>query len=104
MVHDDIPRSFIPFPPLLSLASPIPLSPHPLSPYPLQGTGDHCCEYMTGGCVVSLGPVGRNVAAGMTGGLGYFFDAEGDFTDKVGVESLDYCPVWAIFTRATGQI
>ena len=49
----------------------------------VEGAGDHCCEYMTGGCVVSLGPVGRNVAAGMTGGLGYFFDAEGDFTDKV---------------------
>lgn len=49
----------------------------------VEGTGDHCCEYMTGGCVVSLGRVGRNVAAGMTGGLGYFFDEEGDFPDKV---------------------
>ena len=56
---------------------------HSYTVFTLQGTGDHCCEYMTGGCVVSLGPVGRNVAAGMTGGLGYFFDAEGDFTDKV---------------------
>ena len=44
----------------------------------VEGTGDHCCEYMTGGTVVSLGPVGRNVAAGMTGGLGYFFDEEGE--------------------------
>jgi glutamate synthase (ferredoxin) len=52
----------------------------------VEGTGDHCCEYMTGGCVVSLGPVGRNVAAGMTGGLGYFYDSEGDFTDKVNSE------------------
>lgn len=48
----------------------------------VEGTGDHCCEYMTGGCVVALGTVGRNVAAGMTGGLGYFFDEEGDFCDK----------------------
>lgn len=38
---------------------------------------------MTGGVIVCLGSVGRNVAAGMTGGLGYFFDAEGDFPSKV---------------------
>ncbi len=49
----------------------------------VEGTGDHCCEYMTGGCVVSLGSVGRNVAAGMTGGLGYFYDADGLFPEKV---------------------
>jgi len=41
----------------------------------IEGTGDHCCEYMTGGVVVSLGPVGRNVGAGQTGGWGYFLDA-----------------------------
>eukprot|EP00887_Chlorella_sp_A99_P001969 scaffold18.g1969.t1 len=52
----------------------------------VEGAGDHCCEYMTGGAVVSLGPVGRNVAAGMTGGLGYFYDEEGDFPDKVNAE------------------
>ena len=49
----------------------------------VEGTGDHCCEYMTGGTVVCLGSVGRNVAAGMTGGLGYFLDEEEDFCDKV---------------------
>jgi len=37
----------------------------------VEGTGDHCCEYMTGGVVVVLGPVGRNVGAGQTGGWGY---------------------------------
>eukprot|EP00798_Chlamydomonas_sp_ICE-L_P001365 gene1365-32729_t len=52
----------------------------------VEGTGDHCCEYMTGGVVVALGSVGRNVAAGMTGGLGYFYDGEGDFCDKVNAE------------------
>ena len=52
----------------------------------VEGTGDHCCEYMTGGCVVVLGTVGRNVAAGMTGGLGYFYDEIGDFPDKVNSE------------------
>jgi len=52
-----------------------------------EGAGDHCCEYMTGGAVVMLGSVGRNVGAGMTGGIGYFYDDEGDdFLDKVNNE------------------
>lgn len=51
-----------------------------------EGTGDHCCEYMTGGVVVVLGPVGRNVGAGMTGGLGYFYDADGSFTQRLNTE------------------
>ncbi len=50
----------------------------------VEGTGDHCCEYMTGGAVVCIGTTGRNVGAGMTGGLGYFLDEEDNFTDKVG--------------------
>jgi glutamate synthase (ferredoxin) len=49
----------------------------------VEGTGDHCCEYMTGGCVVVLGKVGRNVGAGMTGGIGYFLDEDGTFASKV---------------------
>ena len=49
----------------------------------MEGTGDHCCEYMTGGTVVCLGTTGRNVAAGMTGGLAYFYDEEGDVDTKV---------------------
>jgi glutamate synthase (ferredoxin) len=52
----------------------------------VEGTGDHCCEYMTGGVVVVLGNVGRNVGAGMTGGLGYFFDEDGSFQAKVNPE------------------
>jgi glutamate synthase (ferredoxin) len=51
-----------------------------------EGAGDHCGEYMTGGVVVMLGSVGRNVGAGMTGGLGYFYDADGTFQDKVNRE------------------
>jgi glutamate synthase domain-containing protein 3 len=44
----------------------------------VEGAGDHCCEYMTGGVVVVIGPVGRNVGAGQTGGWGYFLeDGEG---------------------------
>ena len=52
----------------------------------VEGTGDHCCEYMTGGCVVVLGCVGRNVGAGMTGGIGYFLDEDGTFASKVNGE------------------
>ncbi len=52
----------------------------------LEGAGDHCCEYMTGGVVVVLGSVGRNVGAGMTGGLGYFLDELGDFQTRVNPE------------------
>jgi glutamate synthase (ferredoxin) len=52
----------------------------------VEGTGDHCCEYMTGGVVVVLGSCGRNVGAGMTGGLAYFLDETGDFPTKVNPE------------------
>lgn len=40
----------------------------------VEGVGDHACEYMTGGVIVCLGSAGRNVGAGMTGGLAYFYD------------------------------
>ncbi len=43
----------------------------------VEGAGDHCCEYMTGGVVCVLGPVGRNFAAGMSGGIAYVYDPEG---------------------------
>ena len=52
----------------------------------IEGAGDHCCEYMTGGLVIVLGEVGRNVGAGMTGGLGYFLDENNTFPDKVNPE------------------
>ncbi|XP_031473847.1 ferredoxin-dependent glutamate synthase, chloroplastic isoform X1 [Nymphaea colorata] len=52
----------------------------------VEGTGDHCCEYMTGGCVVVLGKVGRNVAAGMTGGLTYILDEDDTLIPKVNKE------------------
>ena len=42
----------------------------------VEGTGDHGCEYMTGGTIVVLGPVGRNFAAGMSGGIAYVWDPE----------------------------
>jgi glutamate synthase (NADPH) large chain len=45
----------------------------------VEGVGDHGCEYMTGGCVVIIGKTGRNFAAGMSGGIAYVLDEEGDF-------------------------
>ena len=45
----------------------------------IEGVGDHGCEYMTGGRVVVLGPAGRNFAAGMSGGIAYIWDRDGDF-------------------------
>jgi glutamate synthase (ferredoxin) len=52
----------------------------------IEGAGDHCCEYMTGGVIVVLGKVGRNVGAGMTGGLAYFLDEDGTFPELVNQE------------------
>ncbi|MBG1241795.1 glutamate synthase-related protein [Nostoc sp. NZL] len=52
----------------------------------IEGAGDHCCEYMTGGVIVVLGKVGRNVAAGMTGGLAYFLDEDDSFRKLVNPE------------------
>ncbi|MDG2615182.1 glutamate synthase large subunit [Thermoleptolyngbya sichuanensis XZ-Cy5] len=54
----------------------------------IEGAGDHCCEYMTGGVIVVLGRVGRNVGAGMTGGLAYFLDEDGSFPSKVNPEII----------------
>ncbi|WP_425257615.1 glutamate synthase-related protein [Rubrivivax sp. RP6-9] len=48
----------------------------------VEGTGDHGCEYMTGGTVVVLGKTGRNFAAGMSGGVAYVFDEDGHFAKR----------------------
>ncbi len=48
----------------------------------IEGTGDHGCEYMTGGTVVVLGATGRNFAAGMSGGIAYVYDPDGEFAPK----------------------
>ena len=54
----------------------------------VEGTGDHCCEYMTGGAIVVLGTTGRNVGAGMTGGIAYFLDIDGKFKERLSQETL----------------
>src|SRR5262249_25901049 len=48
----------------------------------VEGLGDHGCEYMTKGLVLVLGRVGRNFAAGMSGGIAYVLDEKGDFAEK----------------------
>ena len=54
----------------------------------VEGTGDHGCEYMTGGVVVVLGPTGRNFAAGMSGGIAYVLDEKGDFETRLNKEMV----------------
>ncbi len=49
----------------------------------VEGVGDHGCEYMTGGCVVILGPTGKNFAAGMSGGIAYVLDEKSDLYLKL---------------------
>jgi glutamate synthase (NADPH) large chain len=48
----------------------------------VEGTGDHGCEYMTGGTVLVLGKTGRNFAAGMSGGIAYVYDEDGKFAER----------------------
>ena len=55
----------------------------------IEGSGDHCCEYMTGGVVVVLGNTGVNFGAGMTGGFAYVLDTERDFVDRYNHELID---------------
>ncbi|MFC3110631.1 glutamate synthase-related protein [Undibacterium arcticum] len=59
----------------------------------VEGTGDHGCEYMTGGTVVVLGETGRNFAAGMSGGIAYVFDPDGEFESKCNLAMVDLHPV-----------
>jgi glutamate synthase (NADPH/NADH) large chain len=59
----------------------------------VEGTGDHGCEYMTGGTVVVLGETGRNFAAGMSGGIAYVYDPDGDFARKCNMAMVDLTPV-----------
>jgi glutamate synthase (NADPH/NADH) large chain len=55
----------------------------------VEGAGDHCCEYMTGGIVTVLGPTGYNFGAGMTGGFAYVLDMERVFVDRYNMELVD---------------
>ena len=57
----------------------------------VEGAGDHCCEYMTGGVVVVLGSTGRNVAAGMTGGVAFLLDADDGLRQRLNPETVALC-------------
>jgi glutamate synthase (NADPH/NADH) large chain len=59
----------------------------------VEGTGDHGCEYMTGGTVVVLGETGRNFAAGMSGGVAYVYDPDGMFAKKCNLAMVDLEPL-----------
>lgn len=59
----------------------------------VEGTGDHGCEYMTGGLVVVLGQTGRNFAAGMSGGIAYVIDEDGSFAKRCNLSMVDLEPV-----------
>ncbi len=59
----------------------------------VEGTGDHGCEYMTGGRAVVLGETGRNFAAGMSGGIAYVWDASGTFRSRVNPEMVELEPL-----------
>jgi glutamate synthase domain-containing protein 2/glutamate synthase domain-containing protein 1/glutamate synthase domain-containing protein 3 len=60
----------------------------------VEGVGDHGCEYMTNGLVIVLGKTGRNFAAGMSGGIAYVYDEEGDFREvRCNKASVDLEPV-----------
>jgi glutamate synthase (NADPH/NADH) large chain len=59
----------------------------------IEGAGDHCCEYMTGGVVVVLGYTGRNFAAGMSGGIAYVLDEDGSFERRCNLAMVDLEPV-----------
>jgi len=59
----------------------------------VEGVGDHCCEYMTGGRVVVLGKTGRNFAAGMSGGIAYVLDEDGTLDYYCNKGLVDLSPV-----------
>ena len=63
----------------------------------VEGAGDHCCEYMTGGVVVVLGRTGRNFAAGMSGGIAYVLDEDGTLR-----EALQHAR-WSSSSRCRGS-
>ncbi len=59
----------------------------------VEGVGDHGCEYMTGGCVLVIGPTGRNFAAGMSGGVAYVLDEDNSFEKRCNLSMVDLQPI-----------
>ena len=72
----------------------------------IEGAGDHCCEYMTGGVVVVLGRTGRNFAAGMSGGIAYVLDEDDTFASRCNLAMVELEPIPAeeeVSERVYGQ-
>ena len=70
----------------------------------VEGTGDHTCEYMTGGIVTVLGNVGVNFGAGMTGGFAYVLDEANDLDMRLNKESIEMLSIdmtVLLFTKST---
>ena len=66
----------------------------------IEGSGDHTCEYMTGGSIIVLGKTGNNFGAGMTGGLSFVYDKDNTFAKKINTESVEIAKLSeAIFTE-----
>ncbi len=70
----------------------------------VEGAGDHCCEYMTGGMVVVLGPVGRNFAAGMSNGIAYVLDERGMLESHCNLEMVVVSGLNAMDERVLRQL
>ncbi|TWO67846.1 glutamate synthase subunit alpha [Caenimonas sedimenti] len=68
----------------------------------VEGTGDHGCEYMTGGTVVVLGKTGRNFAAGMSGGIAYVYDEDGQFASRCNTSMVSLDRVATADEQKTG--
>jgi len=69
----------------------------------VEGTGDHGCEYMTGGTVVVLGRTGRNFAAGMSGGIAYVYDDDGTFATRCNTSMVALEPVLTAAEQAKAE-
>jgi glutamate synthase (NADPH/NADH) large chain len=68
----------------------------------VEGTGDHGCEYMTGGTVVVLGKTGRNFAAGMSGGIAYVYDEDGQFAKRCNTAMVSLEKVLSVVDQQAG--
>src|SRR6185295_8903409 len=69
----------------------------------VEGTGDHGCEYMTGGTVVVLGRTGRNFAAGMSGGIAYVYDEDGTFKERCNASMVALEPLLSEAEQAKAE-
>jgi glutamate synthase (NADPH/NADH) large chain len=69
----------------------------------VEGTGDHGCEYMTGGTVVVLGKTGRNFAAGMSGGIAYVYDEDDQFANRCNTAMVSLERVAAAAEQKSGS-